>query len=98
MNINNETFSKAYKCLYEANLLLENGLGNFNELGKDALDLINKSDKNNKDRLDFMIKGCSDLATNMYNTIQILARINEEAAIYFSDILNCLVVKNIILI
>ena len=30
-NINNETFANAYKCLNDAVILLESGLGNFNE-------------------------------------------------------------------
>ena len=40
--IDNESFGKAYKCLSEANNLLESGLGNFNELDSIALSLIKK--------------------------------------------------------
>lgn len=29
-NIDNETFANAYRCLSDANILLEAGLGNFN--------------------------------------------------------------------
>ena len=87
MNINNETFLKAFNCLREANIMLENGLGNFNELGVGPLSLIKKMNVKNGDRLDFLNGECSKLGNYMYNTIQILSKIDQEAAFYFNDIL-----------
>ena len=86
-NINNETFSNAYKCLKEANMLLQKGLGNFNDLEGSALGLIGKSGISNVDRLNNSDKHCSELKNKMYRTIESLATIDVESADYFSDIL-----------
>lgn len=87
-NINNETFANAYKCLNDANIMLDSGLGNFNELNESALTLIGKSGWSNDDRLNNSNKHCSELKDKMYNTIKSLSEFNIESAEYFSTILN----------
>ena len=84
-NINNETFANAYRCLSDANILLEAGLGNFNELDESALGLVGKSGISNADRLNNSIKHCSEIKDKMYKTIKSLAEINVESAEYFQD-------------
>ena len=84
-NINNETFANAYRCLSDANILLEAGLGNFNELDESALGLVGKSGISNVDRLNNSIKHCSEIKDKMYTTIKTLAEINVESAEYFQD-------------
>ena len=84
-NINNETFANAYRCLSDANILLEAGLGNFNELDESALGLVGKSGISNVDRLNNSIKNCSEIKDKMYTTIKTLADINVESAEYFQD-------------
>lgn len=86
-NINNETFANAYKCLKDANMLLESGLGNFDELDKSALILIEKNGVNNNDRLNVIVNDCQTLSDKMYRTIECLAKIDYENALYFEDIL-----------
>ena len=84
-NINNETFANAYKCLSDANTLLEAGLGNFNELEGSALKLIGKNGIENNSRLDLALTNCQGLKENMGKTIRALAEINVESADYFQD-------------
>lgn len=86
-NIDNESFAAAYKCLSSANELLENGLGNFNELDNSALVLINKGNVNNNNRLNNINRDCYELRDKMYRTIEYLSKINAESAYYFMDIL-----------
>lgn len=84
-NIDNETFAAAYKCLKNANLLLDAGLGNFNELDSSALSLIEKKDVSNSNRLDTMNKDCYELSNNMYRTIDMLSNMSVESANFFMD-------------
>ena len=86
-NINNESFAKAYRCLSDANMLLESGLGNFNELDDSVLGLIGKSGINNNDILNNFNNECLGLKDKMYKTIESLASIDVGSANYFSDIL-----------
>ena len=87
-NINNETFAKAYNCLNDANILLESGLGNFNELDESALLLINKQNIDNNSKLNSMIEECQELKVKMYSTIKYLSEMNVESAEYFNSILD----------
>ena len=86
-NINNESFANAYKCLKNANSLLDAGLGNFCDLDSSALKLIGKNDVSNTDRLNTSYNDCYELKKKMYNTIKSLATFDVESADYFSDIL-----------
>ena len=86
-NINNETFANAYKCLNDANILLQNGLGDFSVLDGSALSLVGKSGISNTDRLNNSNKHCSELQDKMYRTIDSLSAIDIESAHYFNDIL-----------
>ena len=86
-NIDNETFASAYMCLKEANDLLKDGLGNFNELDNSALNLINKKNITNYNSLNFMYKECNDLGKRMVNTIENLAKIDVDSAIFFEEFL-----------
>ena len=85
--INNESFANAYKCLNDANILLEAGLGSFDELDASALVLIGKNGIFNNDRLDTSIKNCSELKVNMYRTIKSLSEMDVESADYFNSML-----------
>lgn len=85
-NIDNETFAAAYKCLKDAYGLLENGLGDFNELDNNALTLIKKGDINNNERLTNMTNECRNLQYNMSATIEFLSKMNVESANFFKDI------------
>ena len=87
-NINNETFANAYKCLSDANVLLESGLGNFSDLDASALGLIGKNGISNADRLSNSNKHCFELKDKMYRTIEALSEINVESADYFRDYFN----------
>ena len=86
-NINKETFASAYKCLNEANALLDSGLGDFGYLDSSALELIGKKNINNDDRLKNAATDCFELQNKMYKTIEYLAQMDEETALYFEDIL-----------
>ena len=86
-NINNESLANAYKCLSDANILLEAGLGNFNELDESALLLINKRDIENISRLDSMFTECQELKIKMYSTIKFLSEMDAESADYFNSML-----------
>ena len=87
-NIDNKSFGNAYNCLSEANALLQNGLGNFNDLDSSALSLINKDGVSNSEILNGFINECSTLKGKMYNTIMALAEFDVESADYFFDILS----------
>lgn len=87
-NINNETFGNAYKCLVDANTLLEAGLGNFNELDNSALILINKDNIENNSKLNTMVSECQELKGKMYNTIKYLSEFDVESNFYFRDLFN----------
>lgn len=87
-NINNETFGKAYMCLSEANILLESGLGNFNELDVNALHLINRDNIENNSKLSIAMDGCKEIKDKMYRTIVYLSEIDLESSNYFGDLFN----------
>ena len=86
-NINNESFGKAYMCLSDANILLESGLGNFNELDYNALHLINSESIENNSKLNSMICDCQELKDRMYNTMEYLSKIDVESAFCFQTFL-----------
>lgn len=87
-NIDNESFAAAYRCLRNANELLEVGLGDFSELKGSALSLVGLGDKKNNDRLLNLTYKCTKLKDNMYNTIKYLSMMDASVAEFFDDILN----------
>ena len=85
--IDNESFAAAYRCLNDANGLIEAGLGNFSDLQDYALLLINKKNLKNDDSLNIISTECQLLKNRMYRTIGYLSRISVESAKFFEDIL-----------
>jgi len=88
INIDNESFANAYKCLIDANVLLEEGLGNLNELDENALKSIGKENVANTGSLYCINKDCSDLAKRMKDTIEYLANIDADNALFFDEFLD----------
>lgn len=86
INIDNEKLGNAYKCLEDAYDLVKTGLGNFDNLNKDALGLINKSNIENIKMLDKFYEDCQLLESRMQKTIELLKQVNDESANYFQNL------------
>lgn len=75
-SINIDNFANAYNCLYDVYQIVKNFLGDFSQLNKDALLLIDKSDIQNIKILDMFYEDCKLLEFRMSKTIELLSQIN----------------------
>ena len=88
ISIDSESFAKAFNCLNTANSMIEEGLGNFNELNSSALSLIDSINTQNATKLDFFDTECSSLYQKMRSTIQLLIEMDSSSAEIFSNSLS----------
>jgi len=87
ININNESFANAYKCLSDANNMLKDGLGDFLDLDVNALKSINEdgaaSDSYTREK--DIKEDCFDLRDKMRKTIEKLSKHDTETRNYFNE-------------
>ena len=78
-----QLIADAYKCIKEANFLLEDGLGKFSELDNNALKLIDINGISNY--VGTYNLECYDLSKRMYNTMKLMAKNDEASAEIFKE-------------